>query len=144
MNRVQRNALKFAHTTKVGNAMARFIVNFIPPLVDKVGKPTVSQYGTYRILLQALESVAMNVPAGTQTALCAWLPEAKYSEYLALFTQAKSENKKFVLEADVSEIKPGRPWTNTTTQVTSQDFVVRFSGTVSKSIELDSAPPVNW
>ena len=124
--------------------MAKFIVNFIPEVVDKWGKPSVSKYGTYRLLLQALESVVMNAPVGVQTALCAWLPEAKYAEYSALFVQAKSENKKFVLEGEVYEIKAGNPFTNERTLVTSQDFVVKFTGDVKKSVEVDSTPKTNW
>lgn len=124
--------------------MAKFIVNFVPPVFNGSGKPTVSQYGTYRLLLQALESVAMNVPAGVQTALVAWLPEAKREEYAGLLAQAKSENKKFVLEAEVAEIKQGKLYSNSTTKVESVDFVVKFAGTVIKSIELDSAPVVSW
>jgi hypothetical protein len=113
--------------------MSKFHVNWISP------KP--SKYGTHQMLLQPLESHTVERDVTAKPVWCVWLPAAALPTYNQFLEQAKAASMKFVVEADVLDIKSARVFT-TEDGSKSQDLVIKFSGKVSKSVEADTS--VEW
>ena len=113
--------------------MSKFYVNWISP------KP--SKYGTHQMLLQPLESHTVERDVTAKPVWCVWLPAAARPMYLEFLDKAKAEGMKFVVEADVLDIKVA-PVFPTEDGSKTQDLVIKFSGKVSKSVEPDAS--VEW
>ena len=113
--------------------MSKFHVNWI--------SDTPSKYGTHQMLLQPLESHTVERDVTAKPVWCVWLPAAALPTYIQLFEQAKAASMKFVVEADVLDIKSAPVFTTRTGSKT-QDLVIKFSGKVSKSVEPDAS--VEW
>jgi hypothetical protein len=113
--------------------MSKFHVNWIS---DKASK-----YGTHQMLLQPLESHTVERDVTAKPVWCVWLPAAALPTYIQFLEQAKAASKKFVVEADVLDIKSAAVFTQKDGS-TTQDLVIKFSGVVSKSVEADAS--VTW
>lgn len=108
----------------------KFYVNYISPKVSK--------YGTHQVLLTALGTVAVERDSAASSVLCIWLPSVKLDEYKGFLDNAKAVAKKFALEAEVADIQAKPPFTNKD-GVLTQDIVFKFTGAVTKSIEVDAS-----
>lgn len=113
--------------------MSKFYVNWIS---DKASK-----HGTHQMLLQPLESHTVERDVTAKPVWCVWLPAAARPMYLEFLDKAKAEGKKFVVEADVFDIKSAPVFTKQDGSK-QQDLVIKFSGKVSKSVEADAS--VEW
>lgn len=110
--------------------MNKFYVNWIS---DKASK-----YGTYQMLLQPFAAHTVERDVTAKPVWCVWLPAAALPTYIKFLADAKAVSKKFVVEADVLEIKSSAVFTHKDGSIT-QDLVIKFSGVVSKSVELMDA-----
>ena len=108
----------------------KFYVNYI--------SPDVSKYGTHQVLLTALGTVAVERDSAASSVLCVWLPSSQLETYQGFLDNAKASAKKFALEAEVADIQVKPPFTNKKGIVT-QDIVFKFTGAVTKSIEVDAS-----
>lgn len=113
--------------------MSKFHVNWIS---DKASK-----HGTHQMLLQPLESHTVERDVTAKPVWCVWLPAAALPTYIQFFEQAKAASMKFVVEADVLDIKSAPVFTKQDGSK-QQDLVIKFSGKVSKSVEADAS--VEW
>jgi len=113
--------------------MSKFHVNWISSKESK--------YGTHQMLLQPLESHTVERDVTAKPVWCVWLPAAKLPEYTEFLKQAQDSSMKFVMEADVLEIKSAAVFTQKDGSIT-QDLVIKFAGVVSKSVEVDAS--VTW
>jgi hypothetical protein len=113
--------------------MSKFHVNWISD------KP--SKHNTHQMLLQPLESHTVERDVTAKPVWCVWLPAAALPTYIQFFEQAKAASKKFVVEADVLDIKSAPVFTKQDGSK-QQDLVIKFSGVVSKSVEADAS--VTW
>jgi hypothetical protein len=113
--------------------MSKFHVNWI--------SPTASKYNTHQMLLQPLDSHTVERDVTAKPVWCVWLPAAALPTYNQFLEQAKASSMKFVVEADVLDIKSAPVFTKQDGSK-QQDLVIKFSGVVSKSVEADAS--VTW